>query len=324
MTRRDPLTTSALSRSTDSDESLLAMRCVDASAGRSMIGTADRVDLWLFIEVAGRWSAQVPDALAAQAPLDSACKRLTEAAAGQGLKLRSQLIKQTGRRGERRVLVALGNLAFSLSGGTAALIAVDAGTLVDNLLAARSRPAENLDGFERLSEPQYFVCTHGQRDRCCGALGLPIYRALNERLPGRVWQTSHVGGHRFAPNVLTLPRAVLYGRLELQSLDAFIDAVETDQIAFPWLRGRSVYPPVVQAAEALLARQELRLLHVDGDDQAARVTFADHRHRYRIDVQRSGVPERILASCGAPQLKDYAPFAALSKPLVSSASTGTT
>ena len=70
------------------------------------------------------------------------------------------------------------------------------------------------------SAPQYFVCTNGQRDLCCARFGLPTYAALRERVGERVWQTTHVGGHRFAPNVLTLPQAALYGRVQPADVDA--------------------------------------------------------------------------------------------------------
>jgi hypothetical protein len=49
------------------------------------------------------------------------------------------------------------------------------------------------------------VCTHGSRDRCCSRFGAPIYRQAR-RLVGelelentRIWQASHIGGHRMAP-----------------------------------------------------------------------------------------------------------------------------
>ena len=46
------------------------------------------------------------------------------------------------------------------------------------------------------------VCTHGSRDRCCGTLGGAIYAKAHKQAPEKVWQASHLGGHRFAPRCL--------------------------------------------------------------------------------------------------------------------------
>jgi hypothetical protein len=62
------------------------------------------------------------------------------------------------------------------------------------------------------------VCTHGSRDVCCGKYGYPVYdllrrrRAEAERL--RVWRTSHIGGHRFAPTMIDYPDGRYWGHLE--------------------------------------------------------------------------------------------------------------
>jgi hypothetical protein len=162
-------------------------------------------------------------------------------------------------------------------------------------------------GREPIEERQYFVCTNGQRDLCCARFGLPTYAALRERVGGRAWQTTHVGGHRFAPNVLTLPQAAMYGRVQPGDVDAFLAAVENDRIAVPWLRGRTRYAPEAQAAEAaLLARG----IDTSGSvatqslgDGAFRVAFGAHAARVR-----PGVAVDIQASCGDEKRKSAAPL----------------
>ncbi len=69
------------------------------------------------------------------------------------------------------------------------------------------------------------VCTHGSHDACCGKFGLPVYETLRygyaaaseRRL--RVWRTSHIGGHRFAPTLIDLPEGRYWGRLEPEALE---------------------------------------------------------------------------------------------------------
>lgn len=67
------------------------------------------------------------------------------------------------------------------------------------------------------------VCTHGARDVCCGKFGYPIYNILRSKhaAPGsmRVWRTSHLGGHRFAPTVLELPEGRYWGHLEIGAVE---------------------------------------------------------------------------------------------------------
>lgn len=60
------------------------------------------------------------------------------------------------------------------------------------------------------------VCTHGQRDACCGAKGMGLFTELvedplaTEDVPVRLWRTSHTGGHRFAPSAVVLPGATMW------------------------------------------------------------------------------------------------------------------
>ena len=49
----------------------------------------------------------------------------------------------------------------------------------------------------------YTVCTNGRHDPCCAALGTPFYQALIEHAgEDKVWQTSHIGGHRMAATMI--------------------------------------------------------------------------------------------------------------------------
>ena len=66
------------------------------------------------------------------------------------------------------------------------------------------------------------VCTHGERDGCCGAFGEAAYRYLRDRHAGpdlRVWRVSHFGGHRFAPTLVDLPEGRCWGRLTPEVMD---------------------------------------------------------------------------------------------------------
>ncbi len=72
------------------------------------------------------------------------------------------------------------------------------------------------------------VCTHGSRDKCCASMGFPIYEELRRRqaprLGGamRVWQVSHLGGHRLAPNLIDMPSGRNWVRIGPDQVDALV------------------------------------------------------------------------------------------------------
>jgi hypothetical protein len=99
-------------------------------------------------------------------------------------------------------------------------------------------------------QPLFLVCAHSKHDTCCALRGRPVAAALDEIRPGRVWETSHVGGDRFAANVLVLPAGLLYGRVLPFAAAEFVAAAEADEVVGALLRGRVGLPSAAQAALA--------------------------------------------------------------------------
>lgn len=72
------------------------------------------------------------------------------------------------------------------------------------------------------------VCTHRQRDVCCGKFGHPIYETLRHHYAAdsrnglRVWRVSHIGGHRFAPTLIDFPEGRYWGHLEQEALENLV------------------------------------------------------------------------------------------------------
>ena len=84
--------------------------------------------------------------------------------------------------------------------------------------------SRRLSGFDAYREGaagtrDVLVCTHGSRDVCCGKFGYAVFNFLRSRHAApvdlRVWRTSHIGGHRFAPTLLELPEGRYWGHLEV-------------------------------------------------------------------------------------------------------------
>ncbi len=104
-------------------------------------------------------------------------------------------------------------------------------------------------------EPLFAVCAHGTHDVCCALMGRPVAAALDDARPGRVWECSHVGGDRFAANVLVLPTGLLYGRVGARAVAALADATDRGVVLDQYLRGRVGFAPEVQCAMAFAHRQ---------------------------------------------------------------------
>ena len=109
-----------------------------------------------------------------------------------------------------------------------------------------------LDGSagEDDGEPLYLVCAHSKHDTCCALRGRHVAAAIDEARPGRVFECSHLGGDRFAANVLVLPSGLLYGRVLPFAAAEFVAAAEADEVVGALLRGRVGLPSTAQAALA--------------------------------------------------------------------------
>lgn len=107
----------------------------------------------------------------------------------------------------------------------------------------------------------YLVCTHGAHDACCALRGRPLARALPAPGPADVWECSHLGGDRFAANVVVLPHGFYYGQVPGDGAE-LVAAHARGRVALPWLRGRAGVPAAGQAAQHA-ARSALGLLGVD-------------------------------------------------------------
>jgi hypothetical protein len=156
------------------------------------------------------------------------------------------------------------------------------------------------------SEPQspdgrsYLVCTNGARDPCCAIRGPAVAQAIERVRPGQVYECSHLGGHRFAANVLVLPDGLCFGRLDARTAPALVEELDAGRLPLERLRGRTAYEPEQQAAEILVRRElglsgleDLRLLGVSGSEPQTVFELADGR-RFGVQVEGKRLqPRRV-------------------------------
>ena len=116
---------------------------------------------------------------------------------------------------------------------------------------------------EPFSGPLFAVCTHGTKDLCCAVFGRPVAAALAAVHPGRTWEVSHVGGDRWAANLLVVPDGFLHGQLTPDDADVIAALALAGKVHPDRLRGRtSAATPWEQSAE-IAVRRHTGLLELD-------------------------------------------------------------
>jgi hypothetical protein len=115
---------------------------------------------------------------------------------------------------------------------------------------------------EEATEPVYLACTNGRHDRCCATYGRPLALALQASHGELVWESSHVGGDRFAGNLVCLPDGHYFGRVGPADAERVVGLHRKGTIDLDHWRGCCIDPPVVQAAE-WFARHRTGLANFD-------------------------------------------------------------
>jgi Sucrase/ferredoxin-like len=270
---------------------------------------------WLLVEHPGPWAEDIEDT-------DLAPEVTAAIAEARRLGVRPQLIRSTGRR--RAVPPMQVYVGWS---GAGAPVWLEGRELADPAELADLDLAAVADGTapefgEPVTEPLMLVCAHGRHNACCARNGAPLARALRERFGPSVWETSHVGGDRFAANLVCLPHGIYYGDLGVDEAMNAVTAYHEGNVTLDHLRGRAGLPEPAQAAEHKL-REHTGVLGVDaitvesvtGTDPAYDVVVATGDRRYRVAVRRSPVPgpcgpgcaeNRHTYLCGPPALLNEA------------------
>jgi hypothetical protein len=270
-------------------------RCSAASQdlAEPIAGSASTVRAFLLVEAPGAWGVDAVPGSRLPAPVK---ERLAELSRVHGV--RPLMIRRHGRRPSTGTRVFAAFVHTDRPWLETAVLD-DAETMVDldldGLAAGRS------PGLTPYAEPLFLVCTHGRHDACCAELGRPLCTAMHAAAPEQTWEVSHIGGDRFAPNVLVLPDGLYYGRLTPDDAADFVAGHRAGQLSLPHLRGRCAFPFAVQAAEIYL-REHLRARSVaalplvssgrDRDEVHAVFTVDGVPWRVRVRSER-GEPRRL-------------------------------
>jgi hypothetical protein len=259
-------------------------------------GTAAPATRWFLVEQPGPWNGR--DALR-QSPLDpvvGAALRQRAERAG----VRPMVIRRPGRSvpGRRRRWAYVDSrpgheqVRWGTFGTDAELLDIP------------------LDGSAGVlsADPVYLVCTHGRHDTCCALRGRPVALALAEIRPEQTWECSHLGGDRFAANLVMLPHGLYYAHVTPYTVERFVRAYEEGRLEEPWLRGRSAYAAPVQAAQhhirLALGEDRIDALPVrrfeQRDEHTWHVVFGHGRGTASATVREDHAKEAARLTCSSP------------------------
>lgn len=277
-----------------------SFRCAAASASwdEPLVGTASTVRAFVLIQQSGPWGAEAVRDSRLSETVSSELQRVCDHA-----KVRPLLIRRHGRTQPDgvRVFAAYAHPHRPWM-ETSVLDKVE--QLLDLDLMALGRGSSV--GLARTQEPVFCVCTHGRHDVCCAEQGRPLAAALTTSYPQHTWECSHIGGDRFAGNLLQLPHGLYYGRADAASGPAIAAAALAGRLDLDHLRGRAGFGFVTQVAEWHLRRalslhdiDALRLQEQSVDEDVTSAVFAVSDDRWQVRVRcRRGDPAWLTCQSG--------------------------
>jgi hypothetical protein len=269
-----------------------------------LTGSAAHAPTWLLVEHPGPWPATAPKDVTWPDDLGA---ELTDRADRLGIRL--GLIRRPDRSAAHRrsttdvLMVHTGPdrpwLRRLRLPDPVELLALDLQGLADG----RAPYQDERNG------PVLVVCAHGSRDACCARVGRGVAAALADRFGEAVWETTHLGGHRFAANLACFPHGLVFGRVDAGNATAIAEAYHHGRITLEHYRGRSCWPGPVQAAEQWL-RGKLNVTEIDAvrvlgytGHATTEVELAAGGNRHRVLVETVETAPARPFSCGSTKLE---------------------
>lgn len=214
--------------------------CSILNARAPMAGSAPTSQSWLIVLHQGAWGER---------PVET---------------LISENTKHWARARDAQILLARAPKGLDPFPASTFLFSDGDGDLVQGILDPQGLPDLSTT---QSSHPRLLICTNGKRDQCCATFGRNLISKLNESLPveffGQILECSHIGGHRFAPTAIWLPRNLVMGRLEPQTVT---DLLEHGILDSRFIRGDTRLSPPQQVVHAAVWPQEITFLSCEQQD----------------------------------------------------------
>jgi len=239
---------------------------------------------WLLIEHPGPWGERV-EQTALPGPLAEVVGRAL------ALGVRPQLIRRTGRRRRTPPLQVYAGWSYGRDVWMHGRELADPAELLDLDLAGLAEGVRVFDGEP--ADALVLVCTHGRRNACCARTGAPLARDLRAHFGDLVWETTHLGGDRYAANIACFPYGLYYGDLDLPRAVVAVEAALRGEVVLDRYRGRAGLPEPAQAAEhyvrAHTGNLAIETLNVESPKggQAFCIVVDDRGTRYKVTLKQS-------------------------------------
>ena len=252
----------------------MTLTCAQESraAQETLAGTFKPADTFFLIESSlseyGGWGGEAVKTAATTGPLAPCLAHLQSAPRGKVLFIRRPQT-QAGN-----FYIALTNQETPRIFHTALADYAELSQLDISSLAPGRAPRINGREMTEIDE-LYTVCTNGRHDPCCAALGTPVYHELVANAgEERVWQTTHIGGHRMAATLIAFPQGIVYGHVDPPDAEAIVTNQRAGFMLPHKYRGRGVYAGHQLSTEAHQAAG------------AAEAYIRERIHAYRINDLR--------------------------------------
>jgi len=111
------------------------------------------------------------------------------------------------------------------------------------------------NSLKKFNNDQIFICTHGRHDKCCSKFGQKLAIKMHDyvkkqNLNLEIWESSHLGGHRFAATLIDFPKGYSYGRMTPEEIPFFFEYRNANKIYIPAYRGSVFLTELEKVAEA--------------------------------------------------------------------------
>lgn len=219
-----------------------SVRCADAARamGARAAGTAPAYDGYVLVEWPLPWPrdpAEIPELAG-----------LAEHLGRQRARLQLLVPRQDQAQGRRAIWYRLGDKASPRYERIETFLSPAAAT--DEVISFLDDPPASSSS----DVTDVLVCAHGRRDACCGGSGTTLVTAsiaagLEASGRVRIWRTSHLGGHRFAPTALVLPEATMWASADSTLLQQVLDRTGHPSSLLARYRGTTTMPTELQVLE---------------------------------------------------------------------------
>jgi hypothetical protein len=161
------------------------------------------------------------------------------------------------------------------------------------------------------TEPLFIACTNGRKDPCCARYGMRAYNALVQQVGHLAWQSTHIGGCRFAGNVVCFPHGIYYGHVDPDDVAPILEEYRRQRLYLEKYRGRLSLSLEADVAEYCLRLEtgirelaQFRLVdvqHQTEDRWSARFVSRSTGKIHRVEVVRTRADYEDYLSCQATE-----------------------